>query len=62
MSATLSAPASRIAVCALRNDFAAMSAMSVRSGRRMRKTTRGLPSGVMASSSVASVAVVIFSR
>ena len=33
----------RIGVCALHSDFAGMSAVSVRSGRRTRKVTRGLP-------------------
>jgi hypothetical protein len=35
------APASRIAACAMRKDFAAMSAVSLRSGKRMRNLTGG---------------------
>jgi hypothetical protein len=53
--AMLSAPASGTAVCALRSDLAAISAVTVRSGKRMHRSTRGLLSGaVMAGSSVAS--------
>jgi hypothetical protein len=43
----LSATALRIAVCALCNDFAGISAVSVRSGNRMRKVMRGLSWGTL---------------
>jgi hypothetical protein len=39
-TAMATGPASRIAVCALRSDLAAMSVVSLRSGKRMRKVTR----------------------
>jgi hypothetical protein len=50
----LSTPASRIAVCAFRGDLAAISALTMRSGRRVPKVKRGLSLGaLMALSSVA---------
>jgi hypothetical protein len=42
----------RLAACALRNEFAAMSALSLRSGQRMRKLTRGLPSSTAMAASL----------
>jgi hypothetical protein len=59
----LSAPASRIAVCALRSDLAAISAVIVQSGNRTRKLMRGLSlDGLMALISAALRVVVTFSR
>jgi hypothetical protein len=45
MSATASAPALRIAACSLRNDLAATSAVSLRSGKRMPNPTRDRDGG-----------------